>query len=186
MNIKRLIIKGGIERLGGIERKEFTSSSGELLNRKVELDILQQQNFQNRLLRSFIVGELATSIAAYGPDIIVPVPEGADHLGDGIARRLYLPVAYMEWIDKSPEQKRIRPRTQHHRELLQKAGRIALIDDVFRTGGNLLAIERTEEVAGKVVVAGEVWDRSENAAESMPFPVESIVHEHIPAWVDEQ
>lgn len=172
--------------MGGVENVEFTTSSGAQANRKVELDVLDKDKLQSRFTRSLVIAELATKLTVYEPDLVVPIPKGADHLGMGLAQRLYLPVAFLEWKDKTPGRKEITPKTEHDRELLQAAGKIALVDDVFTTGSSLLAACQMEESMNKVIVAAEVWDRSDGSYHaSLPFPVESVVTEHVPLWVEE-
>ena len=182
MNIKSILIQKNIERLGGIRKQDFVTAAGESADTKVELDLLTEQNLQNRLLRQLIIGELAMRLVKHEPDIIVPIPTGADHLGTGIGSRLYLPVAYLEKQDITPGNESIQPKTDNDRQLLESAGRIALVDDVFTTGGSLMRASRMEIMEDKqIVAAAEVWDRSDGSyQDTIPFEVESIVEKYVP------
>ncbi len=183
MSIKTEVIRGGIKLLGGIQKGEFTTASGQRANRKVEMDVLNR----SRVLRGLVVAELALRAHAHEPDLIIPMPYGADELGRDVASRLDVGYTYLDWVDKTPGKKSVRPRSEIAAKLITRAERIVLVDDVFTVGSSLLAAWTLPLLQHKIVAGEVVWQRGlPGAHQALPFPVGAIVEEYIPLWEDQK
>ncbi len=183
MSIKAEVIRTGIKLLGGIQKEEFITAGGKRANRKIELGVLER----NRLLRGIVVGELASRAAVYEPDLIIPIPEGSNDLGRDVAARLDIRSAFLEWIDKTPGRKRIRPKSELAAKRIAQSSNIVFIDDVYTEGSSLTAAYAIPELRQKVAAAEVIWNRGDPSISlATQFPVESIVEEFIPLWQDDE
>lgn len=181
INLKSRAIEAGIRYLGGINEEEFVTAAGNLANRKVELDVLEKSH----LVKALVTSALVDLMMPYEPDLIVPIPTGADSLGELTADRLGIECAHLKWTEKTHGYRKLIHRT--HADLLniRNAGRIMLIDDVFTTGSSLLAAFNRPNIGEKTVGSAVVWDRSDvMARQNFPMPLESIVEKYIPLWTE--
>lgn len=133
-------------------------------------------------LAAEIIGLLAIRLYFYRPEVIVPVPTGANRWASVVARYMQVGYAELEWADKTSRQLKFIDKNSH--QLASQAEKIALIDDVYTSGSSLGVTAHLPEINGKVVVAGVIWDRSREKS-SLEFPIERIVHSHIPLYVED-
>jgi orotate phosphoribosyltransferase len=83
----------------------------------------------------------------------------------------------MKWLDKKTGKLRATGVTDINK--IRKSERIALIDDVFTTGSSIKKVFSHRDIAGKVVVAGVVWNRSKENPK-MDFPVATVIDSYVP------
>ena len=177
MSFKAEYIEAGIRHFGGVQSLDFTAASGARGNTKVDLDVVKKHPLFMRLINR----ELARLAGPYHPDLIVPIPTGADIFGIEVARRLETGCALLEWEDKTPGQKTLRPRTEKDLAMIVEASRIVFVDDVFSTDSSIQAVHDMPDISFKAEGAVVIWDRSDGSfADKMPIPVDSIVHSYVP------
>lgn len=175
-------IERGIVHLGGIQTGEFITASGDEANVKVELNVLDNSYF----IRALTVGGLVDLAKPYNPNLIVPMPTGADEIGQDVANIMNIDCAFLRWTHKSPEHRKLAHSTREDLEKIRHAGSIVLLDDVFRTGSTLRIAYDIPNIGEKTVAALSIWDRSDGmASEEFPVPVESIVKRYIPLRSEE-
>ena len=175
-------IEQGIIDAGALRIAEFTTHGGESANYRVEMEDILGEDSSHRELRGMIVDRLARKLEPYEPEVIIPIPEGANHLGAMIALRLGVRVVYLAWRDKAARQ--FQYRDQHNRIVVNRAVRVALIDDVYTSGLSLEEAAEFTELDGKQVVGGIVFDRSASKVrKASPYPIESVVSRHLPLRV---
>jgi adenine/guanine phosphoribosyltransferase-like PRPP-binding protein len=169
-----------IRKRGAIKFKEFTSHAGELGNCKIELD--NEFMLANPKLANEITRELAGKLEPYKAEIIVPVPRGANLLGQMVAKELGIGCIL---LDKQEYTRDVYIfNNEEERQRIIEAEAIGLVDDVYRKGSSLTELSRKPEFEGSVVVAGVIWDRSHPAdIKNFPFEIESLVQRYVPLRV---
>ena len=182
MDLRAEAIESGIRALGGIQKVEFYAASGLPANLKVEMDVLEKSG----LMRVLVRDSLADLALPFDPDLLIPMPLGADGMGKTVANHMGIDYALMRWIDKTPGHRKVVHRTREDLRKIRTARRIMLFDDVFSTGGTLLAAYNKPNIGEKTVGALTIWDRSDGtASQNFPVAVESIVKRHIPFWSEQ-
>jgi orotate phosphoribosyltransferase len=160
--------------LGVVEHADFTTAAGEPANVKINLENVIDLDYQ---LAAEIAGILAVRLALEKPDLIIPVPEGANSWAEQSALHLDIGVVKMKWLDKKTGKLRATGVTDINK--IRQSERIALIDDVFTTGSSIKKVVSHRDIAGKVVVAGVVWNRSKENPK-MDFPVATVIDSYVP------
>ena len=174
-------IEQAIRDTGAIQYGEFTAHNGEQGNCKVVLDELLN-NELHASLRGEVVKSLARKLKPFEPEILIPMPEGANILGMLLARELGARAVLLEWQDKTDGQ--LKFKDQHERIVICSAERIALIDDVRRTDSTFSQAIKSIELGGKNLVSGVIFDRSDPRVQpSSEFKVVSVVKRYIPLRV---
>lgn len=159
---------------------EFVTRAGLSANYKLELD----NDFlrQDVALAMKIAENLAEQMSPYDVHLIVPVPKGANYLGDLVAK--HLGVCYLEMgkNDKGD----FHFRSPGDRAQASRKESIGLVDDVFTSGGALRDLSSLPEFKDKVKVAGVIWDRSDGGIpKKLDFDLVSVIERYIPLRVVE-
>ena len=166
--------------LNVIEKRRFKTAAGHLANRKVNLEKVHKKDPQ---LAAEIAGVLAIRLCTHGrPDLIVPVPDGANAWGQDVALYMGSEIALLRWRDK--RSRVLDFTTEEDRAKVKNARRLAIVDDVFTTGGSIELVSELQGVREKVAVAGVVWKRS-RAVPNFVFPLESVVESYVPLMESE-
>jgi orotate phosphoribosyltransferase-like protein len=171
-------LERAIKKRGAVKVEEFTSHAGESGNCKLELD--GEFLKANPKLAGEIACRLAVRLETYQPEIIVPVPAGANLLGEMIAKEMGIGCVTLKKLSRDE----YGFKSEKDRLRIVNADAIGLVDDVFRTGSALSEVSKTSEFVNKVAVAGVIWDRSHPASiKNFPFEVESLVQRYVPLRV---
>ena len=159
----RLLDEGLLE-IGSFEFNDGTHASGKLNWDNIRED---GQGFdRSATLASGIIN-------AYGVDLVIPMPEGANRLGIVAASKADVGSVLLE----APTRKTLKSTHEAAMEILNSK-RIALVDDITRTGGTF---NRGAALIPNVVVCMAVWDRSDNGIysirgfENNDIPVEALI-----------
>lgn len=175
---EQALVAGGFIKYG-----EFTAHNGEAGNCKVELDELFEEDGPHVELANGVTADIAEKLRPYKPEIVIPIPDGANRFGEMVGRKLGTRVVKLAWRDK--ENRVLEFEHQHERIVVCLAGRIALIDDVFRTGSAFADTVNFAQLNNKEIVGGVVWDRSDRAAQrAVSFPVEAVVTKFLPLMAE--
>lgn len=159
---------------------DFTAHNGEAGNCKVDLDVLFED--EHRELAAQIAARLAKKLEPYDPELILPVPKGANRLGAMVGRELGARVVYLDWRDKSAGQ--LTYEDYRNRIVVCRAQRVAIVDDVFRTGSSYEQVISFAELDRKEVFGGVVWDRSNPKKPWRPdIPIQAVVSKFMPLYV---
>ncbi len=160
--------------LGVIRHEEFLTATDSIpANQKVEMSVM----YRDPELTENIAELLAVRLESYEPEIIVPVPRGANRLGMVLGNIMGLKCLIIKWTDKPHGQ--LGYFGEVTRARASRTKRIALIEDVSTTDGTMAL------VAGflgpdKDYAGGVVWDRDPQAPKRTNFPVERIIESHVP------
>lgn len=164
-------LEGLIRAAGAVYEEPFTGVSGRQMFTRVEWEVVDQ----NPELTSIVAGVLAVKMEIYKPQLIVAVPTGGDVLGMAVASELEIDCLHMNWVNKAASYE-LEFVDDMDETTAQEATTIGLIDDVFTTGRTLSRVTKTRGVAGKVVIAGVGWDRSDSALpKKLGFPLMAAV-----------
>jgi orotate phosphoribosyltransferase len=168
-----------LRQLGVIRKAEFTTATdGILANCKVEMDVM----YQDTALTEAIAEQLATRLEAYHPEIIVPVPKGANRLGQVIGAIMGVHCLAIKWVNKNSKQ--LGYFSEATKAKAQRSTSVALIEDVSTTDGSLSAV--ADFLGGdKTFVGAVVWDRNPEADKRSNFPVERFIKSYVPFRIDE-
>lgn len=177
---KQSALEREIEATGAIQYGDFTAANGEQGNLKVVLDPLLNDP-QYKELRTKVVKKMAEKLSLFDPEVIIPMPEGANNLGIWVARELGARAILMEWENKPAG--KLRYIDQHERIVVCRASRIGFVDDVYRTGHTFEQMIVCAELEGKALEAAVVHDRS-GRNHHMGFPVHAAVKRYLPMMVD--
>lgn len=172
------VLEKKINATGAIQIGEFTAHNGEIGDTKVVLDNLLNDDEHAELLDE-VTGNLSKKLRPFQPEIILPMPEGANTFGQKLARQLGARAILLEWKDKETSQ--LGFLNQSDRIVLCLAERVALVDDVYRTGSTFLEALDSIELANKKLIGGAIVDRSDPASQrAVPFEVKSVVKRFYP------
>lgn len=163
-----------------IEKGSFTTAAGLIANRKINLENVPKLDPR---LAAEIAGILAIRLSAYKPDLIVPVPAGANRWGNEVALHRKTEIARLRWRNKQHGELTFASASDR-RSVLQ-AERIAIIDDVFTTGSSIKKVIAHAELTDKVVVGGVIWNRSPLVTEP-DFPLVSVIDSFVPLKANDQ
>lgn len=136
---------------GILECGEYTLASGAAATRKLNWDNISRDSDTYW----DVVHEMGELVSGFDPDVIVPVPEGANELGTDVGDFLNLPVVY---LGREANSRRIFV-DDDTRQMLDEYDQAMLIDDIFTTGSSLLRATRAIH-RGRVAGAAVIWDRS--------------------------
>ncbi len=161
-----------------IESSPFITAAGLLANRKINLEKVPRLDPQ---LAAEIAGILAIRLSVYKPDLIIPVPAGANRWGSEVSLHLKTKTARLRWRDKQHGRLTFASATDRGNAL--QAERIAIIDDVFTTGSSIKKVIGHAELTDKVVAAGVIWNRSPFLTEP-DLPLVSVIDSFVPLKED--
>lgn len=158
---------------------EGTFASGVEANNKLDLERLPQRP----ALAARIAVEVGGLVSRYNPDLLVPVPNGANWLVDMIsaARGIDRIVAR-----KDPETKAVTIRNGD--EICSQAHRLVVVEDVLNGGTNSGRVIEALDCPEKVVAVVGIWNRGDIVAQQQRFSeiaghevaVVAAVEEYIP------
>ncbi|MDO8591764.1 MAG: hypothetical protein Q7R60_02460 [bacterium] len=177
-------IEQAIRGTGAVQYGEFTAHNGEQGDCKVVLDdLLDYGNDQHAVLRNKVEDLLVRKLTPFEPEILIPMPEGANSLGLALARKLGARAILLEWEDK--EAGILKFKDQHERIVVCLANRAALIDDVKRRESTFEQAIESIGLGSKDLVSAVVWDRSDpKHPSSLGITGVSVVKKYIPMWVE--
>lgn len=162
---------------GAVQAGVFTAASGEVADTKISMDVM----YRNQPLLDFITSELARRAKSYKPDIIIPVPRGANRIGKLVAERMGIEVALMEWEDKAPGRKAASPADEIDAKLITESNRALVIEDVYSTGESSHAIATHQLLASRAVGVLSIWSRLKPEERiEVPYKTTAILEEYIP------
>jgi orotate phosphoribosyltransferase len=165
---------------GAIKIGEFTTRAGLAANCKLEID--DEFLLADPILANQIAEELADKMSVYEPKLIVPVPDGANHLGALVAKQLG--VCYL--APRKSSEGGFGFRMAADRSQAERVSRIGLVDDVYTTASALRELSSVPEFEGKVAAAGVIWDRSKpGVSKNLGFDLVSVVQRYVPLMVGE-
>lgn len=168
-----------LRNLGVIQNAEFiTATDGILANCKVEMDVM----YQDQSLTDQIAENLANRLEKYKPEVIIPVPRGANRLGQVIGAIMGVKCVLICWTDK--EAKQLDYLDKVTAAYAQRAKSVAIVEDVSTTDGSMAT------VAGflggeKDYIGAVVWDRDPKTNKKSTFPVERLIKKYVPFRIDE-
>lgn len=155
------------------DRFDGTYASGVAANNKLDLELLQGYPEHAALA----VAGLRRLARRFGPDLIVPIPDGANWLGHGLGMTLGVDVMTLH---KDPNTKAITMKPGSE-QLYASARQVLLVEDVpnqLTTLRRTLAIPWIGELA---VAALGVWDRGDsNDRPGLGVPLHSLIEEYLP------
>lgn len=114
------------------------------------------------------------------------MPEGANRFGIAVARQLGVRAILLEQYEDQPS--RLRFKDQKERIVVGLSDKVALIDDVLRTGSQFSEAIKSIELTGKGLIGGVIWDRSDpklQIPKSLGFPVKAVISEYVPMLSEE-
>ncbi|HSX30461.1 MAG TPA: hypothetical protein VLE99_00910 [Candidatus Saccharimonadales bacterium] len=151
-----------------------THASGDWSNNKLDLELLENC----RELAALAVTGLAQIIRPYKPDLLIPVPNGANWLAREL--RLRLGVDVME-LSKDDETKQMSTKPNLE-ALYADTCRLVVVEDVPNSFTNTRNVLALPWIAARTVLAVVgVWDRGDAAMrEPLPVPCKAVISEHIP------
>ncbi len=173
---KEIEIRRAFMREGAIRTGEFTAASGQSGDTKINTDVM----YNNKPLLNFVASELARRARAFEPDLIVPVPRGANAIGRLVARRMKVEVAFMQWDDKTPGNKAVSPAGETDAAAIIDAERVLVLEDVYSTGISSHTVASHELIKPKVAGVLSIWSRlRESERIEVPYRTATIVEEYI-------
>ena len=122
--------------------------------------------------------ELADRLSEFSPDVVVSPALGGVVIGQEVGRALGVRALFAERRDGAFVLRRgfsIAP-----------GERVAVVEDVFTTGGSTREVCRTvEEAGGRIVAVGSLVDRG-LPPDAFPVPSRSVLSLPVPAWRPEE
>lgn len=157
------------------ERYTGIFAGGEEANNKLDLEKIQH----HPELRQRVVGALGRIVNLYGPDAVLPVPNGAIWLGEDLAEQHGLACIHLR---KDAATGAMDFLTKEEEKRCMDMRRLFIVEDAFTRFTNTWRVLRTNFVARRAVVAAAIWDRGVVTEREQPFiPTHSLLTEHIPA-----
>jgi orotate phosphoribosyltransferase len=121
--------------------------------------------------------ELAAKLAEFSPEAIVSPALGGVVIGHEVARALAVRALFAERKDGAFALRR--------GFSIGRDERVAVVEDVFTTGGSTREVCETVAAAGgRVVAVGSILDRGASS-DAFPAPARSVISLPIPAWPPE-
>jgi orotate phosphoribosyltransferase len=122
--------------------------------------------------------ELANELAEFSPQAVVSPALGGIVIGHEVARALGVRGLFAERKDGAFALRR--------GFALGRGERVAVVEDVFTTGGSTREVcSAVHEVAGSVVVVGSLVDRG-LPPDAFPVPARSLLSLPVPSWPPEE
>jgi orotate phosphoribosyltransferase len=122
--------------------------------------------------------ELAAQLAEFSPEAIVSPALGGVVIGHEVARALGVRAVFAERRDGAFALRR--------GFSIGRGERVAVVEDVFTTGGSTREVCETVEAAGgRVVAVGSLVDRGASK-DAFSVPARSVISLAIPAWPQEE
>ena len=154
---------------GLLEIGDYEFNDGTLATGKLNWDNIEEgtEGFEES------ASQIADIVTQYKCDLIVPIPRGANTLGQLVAAKAGLGCVLLE----APDRRTLKATERAAMEIL-KHERIALVDDITRTGGTL---QRGTSLIPNVAVCTGVWDRSDSGIYFIrgfnreDIPVEAVI-----------
>ena len=123
------------------------------------------------------VRDLARKLAEFSPQVVVSPALGGIVLGHEVARALETRALFAERKDGAFALRR--------GFALEPGERVAVVEDVFTTGGSTREVcSSVESAGGEVVAVGSLVDRG-SAIDAFSVPARSLISLPIPAWSPE-
>jgi orotate phosphoribosyltransferase len=163
-----------LRQLGVIERGDTTTAAGLQANIMINLKEVPERDPE---LAEEIAGRMATRLTVYEPELLIPVPKGANKWAELTAEHMGVESVELDWLNKELGQLRFLGVTGIDKA--RKAGRIAIIEDVYTTGGSIKKVAAHRDIAGKVIAAGIIWNRSRRKPQ-LDFEAKSLIDSYIP------
>lgn len=137
-------------------------------------------------LERFIAAELARRADRYNPELIIPVPTGSNKIGELVARKLGIEVAFMRWLDKTPGQKSVDFRHTEDEKAVQDVSSVLVLEDVYTTGESSHAVASHPLIAEKLLGVLSIWSRLDpNNRLEVDYPTPTIIDYPVPLLVRE-
>ncbi|MDZ7744677.1 MAG: phosphoribosyltransferase [Candidatus Saccharibacteria bacterium] len=164
-----------------LEAGEMVAANGQLIGQKLEFDNVDQHS---DLFYKIVAGlvELASS---HDPDILIPVPEGANAYVKAMSEQM----GNLEFVQLRKPEVETEPfalQSQRIGQLiLRNKEKPFLVDDVFRTGSQLKRVMAMPEMQGKEIAAGVIWRRDDpDQTKRNTLKVYSLIHEYVPDFAE--
>ncbi|MGB4758491.1 MAG: hypothetical protein WBP26_00365 [Candidatus Saccharimonadales bacterium] len=147
-------------------------ANGENANNKLDLERIKDIPD----LRQRVSGLVAEKVKLHRPQLIVPVPNGANWLGSDVAGLLDI-----EWLvlQKDIETKEI-SYFAGGLAVVQSIERLVVVEDVFRKFTNTNKVLALEGIGERAVAAEAIYDRNPNRIEDIGLPHDALVKQYIP------
>ena len=111
---------------GAFDHYDGTFAGGQEANNKVDADIL----YKDPETRAKIVNGLAELAVEFKPDLIVPIPHGADKWGEALAHELGdIPVSRLKKIESAPGFKNTDFKNELSQGRVNRSKRLLLVED---------------------------------------------------------
>ena len=118
--------------------------------------------------------ELASKLAEFSPEAVVSPALGGIVVGHEVARALGVRALFAERKDGAFALRR--------GFALEPGERVAVVEDVFTTGGSTREVcAAVHEAAGRVVVVGSLVDRG-LPPDAFPVPARTLLSIQVPSW----
>lgn len=122
--------------------------------------------------------ELAAGLAEFSPEAVVSPALGGIVIGHEVARALGVRALFAERKDGAFALRR--------GFALEPGERVAVVEDVFTTGGSTREVcAAVHEAAGRVVVVGSLVDRG-LPPDAFPVPARTLLSVQVPSWPAEE
>jgi orotate phosphoribosyltransferase len=166
-----------LRELGVIQSGEFyTATDGIPFNTKVNLDVM----YEDPELFEDISATIAKRLKKHKPEIVIPVPDGANRLGKKIGEILAVEAVIIRWANK--EYGNLGYLSTADCLKVQDAGSVAIVEDVSRTDTSMSKVANLIMMTDKrkSLVGAVVWDRDPLAQKNSYFPVERYINRYVP------
>jgi len=121
--------------------------------------------------------ELAAKLAEFSPEAVVSPALGGIVVGHEVARALGVRALFAERRDGGF--------TFRRGFSLGPGERVAVVEDVFTTGGSTREVCATVDAAASVVVVGSLVDRG-LSPDAFPVPARTLLSVQVPSWPAEE
>ncbi|MGH7238161.1 MAG: hypothetical protein ACREGF_06510 [Candidatus Saccharimonadales bacterium] len=160
-------------------------AGGEEANNKLELENLRHCPD----LRSLVAARVGKLVREYNPDLIIPVPNGANWLGQDIARARGIGCVL---LGKNAETKEIYYPSNIQKQIVEGSQSIVIIEDALNKLITTKKVLALPGIAEKCLAVAGIWRRGDlglvlprylESAENEDdyIPVQAVINEFIPA-----
>lgn len=169
-----LNLEARLRNLGIVQSMEPSQlASGVIANTKVDADVILPG------LPEFdqTVDGLCELAEEFKPDLLVPMPSGADRFVEAMSYEMDIPYVAL----RKQAGKLVLQNPYYNCLMLRGKSRILLVDDVYTSGSTIKKALAVKELVGKSILGAVViWDRSEEKPKETPVPLKSLIHHHVP------